>query len=201
MYSLVLMAALSGSASAPATWGCHGCHGCYSCGCYSYSCGCYSYGCGGCWSSCGCYSYRGCYSCGGCWSPYAGCYSYGCCGSGVIVKPMPAGGVGAPPAGGPMPPPVKKEDEANSRTAPAYLVVNLPAEAKLTIDNAATSTTTASRRFVSPALERGKDFIYNLKAEMMRDGTAVTTTKQVTVRAGETTQVTLEFAATTVTLK
>jgi uncharacterized protein (TIGR03000 family) len=212
MYSLVLMAALSGSATAPATWGCHGCYGCYGC----YGCGCYgSYrGCG-CWG--GCYG-RVCYGCGcyGCGCYGCGCYGchgcYGCCGChGVPVKPAaPAAAPGTPPAGAP---PVKKEDEVSVfppiqpeirpglRNAPAYLVVNLPLEAKLTIDNEATASRSASRRFVSPILERGKEYTYTLRAEIMRDGEPVTTTETVTVRAGETTTVSLQFAPTTVTQK
>jgi uncharacterized protein (TIGR03000 family) len=213
MYSLVLMAALSGSASAPATWGCHGCHGCYGCGCYSYSCGCYGcgcYGCGGCYRyscgcwGCGCYSYGcgcysyGCYGCGG----YVSYGCYGCCGT-VVQPAAPAHGAPAvkpatPPAGGDMPP-VKKEGAAAK--APAQLVVNLPAQATLTIADQPTQSTSAVRRFVSPALEPGKNYSYTLKAELERDGQKLTATKEVTVRAGETTEVTLDLAPTAVTQK
>jgi len=101
MYSVVLMAALATSSSAP-DWGHHSCYGCYGCygggygggygGCYGgygygwgghrgygYGSGCYGYGYGGCYGS----GYGGGYG-GGCYggygygSPYAtwGCYGF-----------------------------------------------------------------------------------------------------------------------------
>jgi uncharacterized protein (TIGR03000 family) len=76
--------------------------------------------------------------------------------------------------------------------APATIVVNLPADAKLLIDDVATTSTSATRVFSSPALERGKEYTYTLKAEVNKDGKTMTATKTVTVRAGEETRVTME---------
>jgi uncharacterized protein (TIGR03000 family) len=82
--------------------------------------------------------------------------------------------------------------------APATLVVSLPADARLTIDGDATSSTSDVRVFTSPALESGRDFSYTLKAEIVRDGTTQSVTRTVTVRAGEETRVTLNIPEVTV---
>jgi uncharacterized protein (TIGR03000 family) len=101
------------------------------------------------------------------------------------------------PAAAPAAEPIKKPkgDKESKVPAPATIVVTLPAEAKLSIDDAATQATSATRVFASPALERGKDFYYTLKAEVVRDGKTVTASKRVAVHAGEETKVSLEFPA------
>jgi uncharacterized protein (TIGR03000 family) len=75
----------------------------------------------------------------------------------------------------------------------ATLVVTLPAEATLTIDGTATTPTSSRRVFQSPALKVGQDYIYNLKAEIVRDGKPVEVTKTVTVRANQQSSVDLQF--------
>lgn len=78
MYSIVLMAALTGSADLPDRHGCSGCSGgCYG-GCYA-SCSCSGRGHGHHrrQSCCGCSGYSGCYG-GGCYGGYA-CSGYGGC--------------------------------------------------------------------------------------------------------------------------
>jgi uncharacterized protein (TIGR03000 family) len=81
--------------------------------------------------------------------------------------------------------------------APAFLVVTLPAEARLTIDGAPTKLAVAERTFQTPELEPGKIFHYTLVAEVMRDGKPVTTTQKVAVQAGQETRVTLDLPTTT----
>ena len=206
MYSIVLVMALSGGAEAPAFGGGRGCHGCSgSSGCYASSChGGYS----GCSSSChggrrGCHGRSSCHGgrrhgCHGC-SGYSGCNgchgsaSYGCHGtvyggctgcSGTVITPAPAKMPEKVPA---------KKIEGSGSLTPATIVVSLPADAKLSINDAATTSSAAVRTFESPALEAGKDFHYTLKAEAVRDGQTVTTTKLVTVRGGEETRVSLEL--------
>jgi len=118
------------------------------------------------------------------------------------MVPMPP----PPPGTGPKkgtkegePIPVKpKEKKEVSMPAPATLVVSLPAEAKLLIDDTLTISTSGTRVFASPTLEPGKDFAYTLKGELVRDGRTVTTSKQVIVHAGEEIQVELEFPAVSV---
>jgi uncharacterized protein (TIGR03000 family) len=52
--------------------------------------------------------------------------------------------------------------------------------------------------FTTPELEAGKEFVYTLKAQTVRDGKVETTTREVTVRAGETTTVNLNLPTTAV---
>ncbi len=85
-----------------------------------------------------------------------------------------------------------KNDQARG-PAPATIVVSLPADAKLTIEDHATSSTSEMRTFVSPPLEPGKAFEYTLKAELSRGGQAQTTTTKVTIRAGDESFVRLDF--------
>jgi uncharacterized protein (TIGR03000 family) len=78
--------------------------------------------------------------------------------------------------------------------APATIVVNLPADASLTVDGVATTSTSERRVFVSPELNAGQEYHYTLKAEWVRDGKTVEVAKQVTVIAGQETKVSLESA-------
>jgi uncharacterized protein (TIGR03000 family) len=84
------------------------------------------------------------------------------------------------------------------RLAPATIVVELPRDAKLTIDDVPTVSTAPRRTFVSPSLVAGREYRYTLKAELTRDGGPQVVTKQVTVRAGQESQVTMEFPAAVV---
>jgi uncharacterized protein (TIGR03000 family) len=143
----------------------------------------------------GCYGGGACYG-GGCYGGgyYGACYGggacYGCVG-GVVVpsgeKPKDM------PKPGEKPKDEKPKDKEGevSLSAPATIIVSLPAEAKLTIDDAATTSTGAVRTFVSPNLDNGRDYHYDLKAEV--DGK--TLTKRITVRAGEETRVEIDMAS------
>ncbi len=84
-------------------------------------------------------------------------------------------------------------DEQARAESPATIVVSLPADAKLLIDDQPTASTSALRTFVTPDLRAGQDFRYTLKAELTRDGRTLTTSKPITVRAGEETRVTVDF--------
>jgi uncharacterized protein (TIGR03000 family) len=176
MYSLVLMMALGPSADVPAhhNGGCHGCYGCN--GCVGAGC----HGCHGCHGG-GLFHHRrnGCHGCHGCVG--AGCH--GC--------------VGGAPAKAPEP--IKEPKPAEKPiAAPATLVVTLPADAKLTIDGYATRSTTGSRTFVTPALRTGQEYVYTLRAEIVREGQSFTAQRQVTVRGGEQTAITLEIPVASV---
>ncbi len=77
----------------------------------------------------------------------------------------------------------------------ATLLVTLPEDATLTIDDEETTSTSANRVFISPALEQGKEYEYTLKAQVVRDGKVQVATAKVTVRPGETSQVELTVPA------
>jgi uncharacterized protein (TIGR03000 family) len=67
----------------------------------------------------------------------------------------------------------------------ARLIVEMPADAKLYVDDRAMKTMSAVRTFNTPELEPGQTYYYELRAETLRDGKAVTQTKRVLLRAGE----------------
>jgi uncharacterized protein (TIGR03000 family) len=197
MYSVVLLMAISGGADVPAAHHGHGCAGyagCAGCAGAVYT------GCAGCSGGAGCHGgghqahhrqHRGhgcnggCY--GGCYGgAYAGCTGGAGCYGGAVAPVAPGG---APPKE--MPKPGEKPKEEASISAPATIIVSLPAEAKLTIDDATTTSTGAVRTFVSPTLNAGRDYNYTLKTEIAGQ----TISKLVTVRAGEETKVELSSAS------
>jgi len=222
MYSVVLLMALSGGAQAPDGLFHHDscCGGYTSCGGGGYVVS----SCSGCSGSChggkhhgklfGGHHKSSCHGCTG----YSSCHGYSSCtgGWGCTGYSSCTGGWGC--TGGMMPPPPpgkpgekldmpkeKKDDKKKDEvSAPATIVLSLPADAKVAIDGAATSSTSATRTFVTPELIPAKEFVYVLSAEIVRDGQKLTVSEQVTVRAGEETRVdfgTEKFTATTVAAK
>jgi uncharacterized protein (TIGR03000 family) len=200
MYSMVLMAALTTGPTTPDCWltrhGCCGGTASYGCcggygyggchgGCWGGSCyGSYSYGC---WGS---YSY-GCYG-----SPYGGCRGYSCVGSGCVGyyggsyggvtitgygSPVPLQG---PPQGELVPLP-KKDGSESLAPNRARLIVDLPSDATLYIDDHKMTTNTSHKVFNTPALETGETYYYMVRAEVMKDGAPVSATKRVIVKPGE----------------
>jgi uncharacterized protein (TIGR03000 family) len=195
MYSVVLMAALTTGGSAPdCHWrcGCHGGWGCsgwgwggsgyWGCNC-NYSCwGCYGYG-GwgngggywGSWGGCsGCYGCHGCYGCFGC----TGCGGY-------------SGGTQVAPVTGPAekaPPPKKEGSKETRAPSKAKLIIDVPEDAKLFIDDQLMKSASGKRSFNTPPLERGQTYYYIVRAELLIDGQPYKETKRVLVRAGEEVQ-------------
>jgi uncharacterized protein (TIGR03000 family) len=80
--------------------------------------------------------------------------------------------------------------------APATLLVHLPEGARLTIDGYQPRSTSGTRWFVTPPLEPGRAFHYELRAEVERGGKRLTQTRQVAVRAGQQSEVTIQFPGT-----
>lgn len=76
---------------------------------------------------------------------------------------------------------------ANADESPAKIRVMLPPDAALIIDGAPTNSTSDVRDFVTPPLEAGRNFHYDLRARLTRDGNEVTIERRVTVRAGRET--------------
>lgn len=150
------------------------CGGGNGCCCGGY--GCSGYGCHG-GRSGGCHG--GGWSCGGGW---------GCSGAGPVTNTM----MYPPNEPARMPEPLPAPMTRATQPAPATLIVNMPADAVLTIDDAATTALAARRTFVSPPLEPGVEYHYNLKMQVQRNGEKVEVAKRVAVRAGEQTEVTLE---------
>ena len=89
----------------------------------------------------------------------------------------------------------------DSVSAPATILVNVPAGAKLFVDGVATKSTSQSRLFVTPALPMGQGYNYTLRAEGMVNGEAVTQEQQITVFGGQQTPVTFNLNAQSVASK
>ncbi len=94
----------------------------------------------------------------------------------------------------------RRDTNANDNRADANqatLVVDLPANARLMIDGQPTQLTSATRTFITPTLEPGREYYYDLKAELNRDGKTLTASKRVTIRPGQESHVRLDFAGQT----
>jgi uncharacterized protein (TIGR03000 family) len=187
MYGMVLMAALTaGAASEDCCWG-RGYCGCYGGGyggCYG---GCYGGGWGGYYGGCygGCYGggwggyaygVYGCYGCYGGWS----CYGSGYGGGGVYYGPTVAPNGGTKEAPEKLAPPSKQDQSSRAK-----VIIDVPAQAKLYIDDQPMSNKTGQRTFVTPPLERGQTYFYDVKIVLIVDGQEKVQTQRVVLRAGE----------------
>ncbi len=76
-----------------------------------------------------------------------------------------------------------------------YLTVAVPNDAKIFVNNNATTSTGAVRKFVSRGLESGKEYRFQIRAEMTAaDGKLLTEEKTLVVTAGQQEQVQFAFA-------
>jgi len=183
MYSVVLLMALSGGAEAP---DCHKSK--CSCACTGGYVVATCHGYAGCTGSCHggrrLFGHkRECHGCDGCHG-YVACHGCHGCHGAVIVVPACCGGVVVPvkPA---EKLPVPKEKKGDEVAAPATIVLSVPADAQVTIDGVATTSTSATRTFVTPELDPAKAFVYTLSAQIVRNGQTLTVSEQVSVQAGE----------------
>ena len=85
---------------------------------------------------------------------------------------------------------------APAGASPATVVVTLPADARLTIQGRATKSTSGVRTFVTPPLRPGQGYRYTFKAQFVREGQTITVTRDVPVRAGRQTAVSLDVPGT-----
>jgi uncharacterized protein (TIGR03000 family) len=176
-----------------------GCYGGWGGGCYGGWGGGYGgWGGGGCYGGWGggCYGGYGGYGYGG--YSYGGYYGYSTYGALNYSGSLPSNyyyGT-SPTQGG-------SADYYNASSgqlapradgmAPARLLVRLPADATLSVEGTPTTSTQGVRSFISPPLQPGRDYLYTLKAEVMRDGKRVERTKDVRVHAGEQSDVTIDL--------
>lgn len=187
-------------------WGgcCGGCYGNGCCGgCHGSSWGCWGSSCYGCCGGCcgGYISYGS-----GCWGSCTGCS--GCYGGVIYTTPatpapvttssssyvVPGVSSYVPATATNYPSDVRANTYAvpastgydrQTSVAPAKLMINLPADAKLYVDGQLTSSTTENRVFTTPELQRGLTYFYDLKAEITRDGQTITENKRLIVRSGD----------------
>ena len=100
------------------------------------------------------------------------------------------------PKGEPVPDPKKTKVESD---VPATIIVSLPADARLTVDGVATTSTSDRRTLVTPNLEVGTTYFYTMRAEIVVDGRTVSETQVVNVFGGQTTDVRFSFPQTVAT--
>ena len=74
--------------------------------------------------------------------------------------------------------------------------MTLPPDATLTIDGRPTTSASGTRVFITPDLPPDREFSYTLKAEVLKDGERQVITREVAVRAGEESRITLDIPAT-----
>jgi len=199
-----MMMALSGGAQVPDwgwRWGCCGCGGWTSCSCWGGCSGCG--GCGGWHGGCGgWHRFHHRWACCGCCGGYISCV--GC--AGAVVPVMP--GAGSAPAKTFFPSEVSQDGETphvfvnyqpKDTSRPATVLVNLPADAKLTFNGWTSANNTTTRRFRTPALQPGQEFAYTIRAEIVRDGQTIVRNHEVVVRAGQETRVNISFPTVVLT--
>jgi len=77
--------------------------------------------------------------------------------------------------------------------AVAYLNVNVPADAKVYLQDQLMPLEGTQRRFVSPELPVGSQNVYNVRVDVVRDGQIVSKTTQALVTAGQEIAVSVQF--------
>jgi uncharacterized protein (TIGR03000 family) len=75
----------------------------------------------------------------------------------------------------------------------AYLNINVPADAKLYLQDQLMTVEGAQRRFVTPTIQAGESHLYTVKVEVVRDGKTITKTAQTTVTLGQEAVLTVAF--------
>ena len=168
-------------------------HGCYSAcyGCAGWGCGCAGWG-------------------HGCWSPSYHCYGGGIAYSGIGYAGFGAYGnygmygtvpyVGAPALTPPIvtihpvnaaqivdPKPIQIKPQVDSGSNnTASILVKVPANAKVFIDDYLMKSTSSERLFTSPELEPGRSYYYTIRVVIEKDGKPQEESRRVQIRAGET---------------
>jgi uncharacterized protein (TIGR03000 family) len=69
--------------------------------------------------------------------------------------------------------------------AAATVLVKAAGDVRLNVDGQTVRFAAPEQRFVTPQLEAGRAYFYEIRATVARDGKDVTVTRKVTVRAGE----------------
>jgi uncharacterized protein (TIGR03000 family) len=103
--------------------------------------------------------------------------------------------LGPPPPSTPAPATGDNEGRNNDKPDPtgkldgaaqARLIVRLPEGARLYVDGQLIRDAADQKELPTPRLEMGKEYCYEVRAEVVRDGQRLTQTRQVTLSAGET---------------
>jgi uncharacterized protein (TIGR03000 family) len=73
---------------------------------------------------------------------------------------------------------------AAKAAAPARVTVELPADARLFVDDVNCPLTSEKRSFETPKLQPGQKYAYTLRAEVVRDGKTLSKVRKVEMQAG-----------------
>jgi uncharacterized protein (TIGR03000 family) len=87
-----------------------------------------------------------------------------------------------PPPSTPTPPPAGAKSTFDGNAG--YIVVDVPADAKVFVNGHATTSIGEHRQYVSHGLEAGMRYEYQVRAEIVRDGKTLSETKTVQLTAG-----------------
>jgi uncharacterized protein (TIGR03000 family) len=118
-------------------------------------------------------------------------------GKGEVEQDVPADAPDAPDAPPSEDAPAKPEPEAAGIQAPAdgiAISVNVPAEAKIFINDRATSSAGEERLYISRGLRAGATYRYVVRAEMVRDGKTIEREETVRLGAGENAELRFDFS-------
>ena len=122
--------------------------------------------------------------------------------TGVPGGPSPSA-LPTPPAGGPAPPsipltppspgdllspPVPLPKVAVPKAEPGALLVNVPADAKVYVNDVLMKSKSGERLFKTPALEAGETYFYTIRVVTEKAGKEVEEVRKVYVDAGKTTR-------------
>jgi uncharacterized protein (TIGR03000 family) len=94
----------------------------------------------------------------------------------------------------------KDKDKDGASINRAKLIVELPTDAKLYIDDQPMKTPSGRRVFNTPPLQPGQTYYYILRAEVVRDGQRKVSEQRIIIRPGQEARATfanLEVPATT----
>lgn len=78
------------------------------------------------------------------------------------------------------------------RTGRSWVVLSVPEDAVVELENQKMTLTGTTRRFYSTPLEVGKNYVYTVKVEVERDGHTVSQTQRFNVRAEQNVQLTFD---------
>ena len=88
------------------------------------------------------------------------------------------------------------ENYVGSVSNDARLAVSVPDDVAITVNGRSTRSVGTDRRYVSHGLESGKEYRYEIRAQVLRDGQELKQTRVVRIRAGEQTRLAFDFDST-----
>ncbi len=88
-----------------------------------------------------------------------------------------------------VPAPKQPQEEGNARVRNSRIVVNLPADARLFVDNVECPLQGTVRAFNTPNLDPSRVYMYTMRVELARDGQTVRDAQQITIVPGVDVQV------------